>query len=90
MTRQFLEPNMFYLREEPLLEDMISDPIIRSLMNRDQVGETVLRRIIDQARVRLVLHEHPSKPLDKSSPLAPRCGGEITPACPSGSQHQAL
>jgi hypothetical protein len=55
---------MHYLREEPLLDDVISDPIIRSLMHRDRIGDEFLRQIIANARARLDHGARPSRFMD--------------------------
>lgn len=44
---------MRYSGEEPRLEDILADPIIRTLMRRDAVGEQGLRQVIADARDRL-------------------------------------
>jgi hypothetical protein len=38
--------------EEPSLNDLIADPMIRALMARDAVAEADLRGLIDQVRHR--------------------------------------
>jgi hypothetical protein len=40
--------------EEPNLNDLIADPMIRALMARDAVAEADLRRLIDRVRDRFV------------------------------------
>ncbi len=44
---------MRYSGEEPRLEDILADPIVRILMRRDAVGEQGLRQVIAEARGRL-------------------------------------
>ena len=39
--------------EEPSLNDLIADPMVRALMARDAVAEADLRRLIDRVRDRL-------------------------------------
>ena len=80
---------MLYLREEPLLEEVMSDPIIRSLMYRDKIGEPHLRQIIAQARSRIASDNGSSQPLDGSLPILRRCLGDGTRACPGDSPHRA-
>ena len=40
--------------EEPNLNDLIADPMIRALMARDAVAEADLRHLIDRVRDRFV------------------------------------
>ncbi len=42
------------LCEEPNLNDLIADPMIRALMARDAVAEADLRRLMDRVRDRFV------------------------------------
>ena len=44
---------MKFSRGEPDLDELLDDPIIRAVMHREAVAETVLRTIIDGARARL-------------------------------------
>jgi hypothetical protein len=44
---------MDYGNDEPQLEEMLSDPIVRALMRRDEVAESNLRGLIAEARFRL-------------------------------------
>lgn len=41
------------LCEEPSLNDLIADPMVRALMARDAVAEADLRRLIDRVRDKL-------------------------------------
>ncbi|MDB5361777.1 MAG: hypothetical protein JWO51_3074 [Rhodospirillales bacterium] len=38
--------------EEPSLNDLFADPMVRALMARDAVAEADLRRLIDRVRAR--------------------------------------
>jgi hypothetical protein len=38
---------------EPRLSDVLKDPIVRTLMRRDAVGEAALLEVIDDARRRI-------------------------------------
>jgi hypothetical protein len=49
--------------EEPNLNDLIADPMIRALMARDAVAEADLRRLMDRVRDRFV---HGADPADRS------------------------
>ncbi len=80
---------MLYLREEPSLEDVISDPIIRTLMRRDKIGEPVLRHIIEQARFRIGVGGYPSHAVNASLSISLHCAGEVNPASQADSQRQA-
>ncbi len=44
--------------EEPNLNDLIADPMIRALMARDAVAEADLRHLIDRVRDRFVHGTH--------------------------------
>jgi hypothetical protein len=42
-----------WLTGEPTIEDVLSDPIVRALMKRDDVNPTVLRRLLEVTAGRL-------------------------------------
>lgn len=67
---------MRYSGEEPRLEDILADPIVRILMRRDAVGEQGLREVIAEARGRLGLFANDAEPIGAISPamLQTRCG----------------
>ncbi len=49
--------NGFRLTGEPALEDLLSDPIVHMIMQRDQVSADDIRAVADQARRNLRLRE---------------------------------
>ncbi|HEV2678075.1 MAG TPA: hypothetical protein VGV37_26320 [Aliidongia sp.] len=53
--------------DEPNLNDLIADPMVRALMARDAVAEADLRHLMDRVRDRFVHGTHSaSAPLNKT------------------------
>ena len=61
-----------YLHEEPPIEEMLADPIVRLVMQRDRIGPREVRAALDAARRRLGL---------RSSDRAADAGDCILPSC---------
>lgn len=47
---------------EPSLEDMLADPLVHLVMQRDGVSRADVQQVIDQTRARLVTGAAPAKP----------------------------
>lgn len=52
MSRYFLSPG-----REPLLDDMMADPVVRLVMARDGVTLDDLRDVVTEARSRLLIRQ---------------------------------
>lgn len=52
MSRYFLKPG-----REPLLEDVMTDPVVRLVMARDGVTLADLRDVVTEARSRLLIRQ---------------------------------
>ena len=52
MSRYFLSPG-----REPLLEDVMTDPVVRLVMARDGVTLAELRDVVNSARSRLLIRQ---------------------------------
>lgn len=47
---------------EPCLEDMLADPLIQLVMQRDGVSKAHIKEVMDQTRVRLMAVKEPVQP----------------------------
>lgn len=65
---------MRYSGEEPRLEDMLKDPIVRMLMTRDAVAEQGLRRVLAEASDRFRFADVPTV-MAVPAAMLPRCCG---------------
>lgn len=63
---------------EPSLDDLLSDPIVRLLMQGDRTGESEVRKLIERVRIGLAVTgddartvSAPARPARKTTPARP-------------------